>query len=489
MPTTLTQGSPWRAILAFSIPLVLGNMVQQVYQLADTVVVGRFVGVLPLAAVGATGVLLWLITGFSWGMTAGLAIPIAQAYGAKDEAAVRRSVGVGAWISLGLTVILTLIGTVLIRPLLTLLRTPAELMDDAATFGFISFLFMVAVIAFNYLFAILRAVGDSRTPLYFLAVSAALNIVLDLALIGALHMGVAGAGFATATAQTVSALLCLCWISKRFPIFHLTRDDWRVSREQLRHHLGLGVPLGFQASITALGGVAVQIRLNTLGSESVAAFTTASRVDGLAVTFLIGMEVAVSTYVAQNWGARNLERVRTGVSQAFRMVIAEAVVLGVLGVLLVLLSRPLVHLFIGDADPEVVDFSAHAVELWALTYWILGILFVARGALQGLGRMRAPFWSGAVELVLRVLAAVWLGGIIGFMGGAAASPLAWAGAGALLLPSYLRVRSRLLDDDALAAAQSRPLPVVLRRPRLPGRGRARRGGRAGRGQRARRLDG
>ena len=486
MPTTLTQGSPWRAILAFSIPLVLGNMVQQVYQLADTAVVGRFVGVLPLAAVGATGVLLWLITGFSWGMTAGLAIPIAQAYGAKDEAAVRRSVGVGAWISLGLTVILTLIGTVLIRPLLTLLRTPAELMDDAATFGFISFLFMAAVIAFNYLSAILRAVGDSRTPLYFLAVSAALNIVLDLALIGGLHMGVAGAGFATATAQTVSALLCLWWIGKRFPIFHLSRDDWRVTREQLRHHLGLGVPLGFQASITALGGVAVQVRLNTLGSESVAAFTTASRVDGLAVTFLIGMEVTVSTYVAQNWGARDLARVRAGVSQAFRMVVTEAVILGVL---LVLANRPLVHLFIGDADPTVVDLSAHAVELWALTYWILGVLFVARGALQGLGRMRAPFWSGVVELVLRVLAAVWLGGIIGFMGVAAASPLAWAGAVALLLPSYLRVRARLLDDDALAAAQARPLPEVLRRPRLPGRGRARRGGRAGRGQRARRPDG
>lgn len=198
------------------------------------------------------------------------------------------------------------------------------------------------------------------------------------------------------------------------------------------------------------------------------------------------MEVAISTYVAQNWGARNLERVRTGVSQAFRMVIAEAIILGIL---LVLLSRPLVHLFIGDADPAVVDLSAHAVELCALTYWILGVLFVARGALQGLGRMRAPFWSGAVELVLRVLAAVWLGGIIGFMGVVAASPLAWAGAVALLLPSYLRVRSRLLDDDALAAAQARPLPVVRRRPRLPGRGRPRRSGRAARGEKRSRLDG
>lgn len=461
MPTTLTQGSPWRAILAFSIPLVLGNMVQQVYQLADTVVVGRFVGVLPLAAVGATGVLLWLITGFSWGMTAGLAIPIAQAYGARDEAAVRRSVAVGAWISLGLTIILTLIGTVFIRPLLTLLRTPAELMDDAATFGFISFLFMAAVIAFNYLSAILRAVGDSRTPLYFLAISAVLNIVLDVVLIGWVRMGVAGAGVATATAQTVSALLCLWWIARRFPIFHLTRDDWRITRAQLKHHLGLGTPLGFQASITALGGVAVQVRLNTLGSESVAAFTTASRVDGLAITVLIAMEVAVSTYVAQNWGARDLERVRTGVTQSLRMVVAVA---AALGVLLVLLNRPLVHMFIGDADPRVVDLSAGAILIWALTYWVLGILFVARGALQGLGRMRAPFWSGVVELVLRVVAAVWLGGAVGFLGVAGASPLAWAGAVAVLLPAYLRARTRLLDTDALAAARARrPWPLRRRR--------------------------
>ena len=485
MPTTLTQGSPWRAILAFSIPLVLDNMVQQVYQLADTVLVGRFVGVLPLAAVGATGSLLWLITGFSWGMTAGLAIPIAQAYGAKDEPAVRRSVAVGAWISLGLAVILTLVGTVFIRPLPTLLRKSAELMDDAATFGLISFLFMGAVIALNYLSAILRAVGDSRTPLYFLAIAAALNIALDLALIGGVRMGVAGAGVATATAQTVSALLCLWWISRRFPIFHLTREDWRVTREQMRYHLGLGIPLGFQASITALGGVAVQVRLNSLGSESVAAFTTASRVDGVAVTFLIGMEVAVSTYVAQNWGARDLERVRTGVSQGLHMVIVEATVLGLL---LVLLSRPLVRLFIGDADPAVVDLSAHAVELGALTYWILGILFASRGALQGLGRMRAPFWSGVVELVLRVLAAVWLGGLIGFTGVATASPLAWAGAAGLLPPAYLRARNRLLDDDALAAAQARPRPAGRRRPRLPCHSRPRHGGRVGRGERPRRLE-
>ncbi|QPL05501.1 MULTISPECIES: MATE family efflux transporter [Actinomyces] len=448
MPTPLTEGTPWRVIGAFTVPLVLGNIIQQAYQLADTIVVGRFLGVLPLASVGATGVLLFLVIGFSFGMTSGLTIPLSQAYGAQDEVAVRRSVAAGTLVSVALTVVLTVIGTVLLRPLLVLFRTPAELMDDAMSYGLVCFATSCAIVAFNYLSAIIRAVGDSRTPLVFLAIASGLNIVLDIALIAWFGMGVEGAAYATAIAEVASALLCLWWIRLRFPVFHLRREDWRVTRAELAHHLRMGAPLGFNMSIIAIGAVAMQVRLNELGSDAVAAFTTAIRIDGLANSTLSSIGLAVSTYVAQNFGARRLDRVRLGVRQGNVLALVTSLVLALI---LVPTAAPLSRVFVGDGSEQVVTLSAQAVIMFSLTYWILAILYVMRGALQGLGKMRAPFYSGVAELVMRVIAAVWLGGLFGYLGVCASEPLAWVGAVALLVPAYLRTRRRLLGDDARTA--------------------------------------
>ena len=448
MPTQLTEGTPWRVIGAFTVPLVLGNIIQQAYQLADTIVVGRFLGVLPLASVGATGVLLFLVIGFSFGMTSGLTIPLSQAYGAQDEQAVRRSVAAGTLVSVALTVVLTVVGTVLLRPLLLALHTPAELMDDAMGYGMVCFATSFAIVAFNYLSAIIRAVGDSRTPLVFLAIASALNIVLDVALIAWFGMGVEGAAYATAVAEAISALLCLWWIHRRFPVFHLRREDWRVTRAELRHHLKMGLPLGFNMSIIAIGVVAVQLRLNELGSEAIAAFTTAIRIDGLANSTLSSIGLAVSTYAAQNFGARRVDRVRAGVTQGGLLGVVTSLALALV---LVPTAAPLSRVFVGDGSEQVVSLSAQAVIMFSLTYWLLAVLYVLRGTLQGLGKMRAPFYSGVAELVMRVVVAIWLGGVFGYLGVCASEPLAWVGAVALLVPAYLRTRRRLLDDEAHSA--------------------------------------
>ncbi len=453
MATPLTEGTPWRVIGAFTVPLVLGNIIQQAYQLADTIVVGRFLGVLPLASVGATGVLLFLVIGFSFGVTSGLTIPLSQAYGAQDQVAVRRSVAAGTLVSVALTVILTVIGTVLLKPLLLLLRTPAEIMDDAVSYGLVFFSVTFAIVAFNYLSAIIRAVGDSRTPLVFLAIASALNIVLDVVLIAGLGMGVEGAAYATAVAEVISALLCLWWIRIRFPVFHLRRQDWRVTRAELRHHLRMGLPLGFNMSIIAIGVVAVQLRLNGLGSEAIAAFTTAIRIDGLANSTLSSIGLAVSTYAAQNFGARRVDRVRVGVRQGNVLAVVTSLVLALL---LVPTAVPLSRVFVGDGSEQVVSLSAQAVIMFSLTYWILGILYVLRGVLQGLGKMRAPFYSGLAELVMRVVVAIWLGDVLGYLGVCASEPLAWVGAVALLVPAYRRTRRRLLDVDPPGERAARP---------------------------------
>ncbi len=440
MATSLTTGRPWRVILAFSIPLLLGNVVQQLYQFADAIVVGRHLGVTSLAAVGATGSLLFLLLGFAWGLTSGFAIPIAQAFGARDDAAVRRSVATGVFLSAITSVILTVAAPLLAGPILALLQTPAELMPEATTFTQISFLGAGATMFFNYLSAIIRAIGDSKTPLVFLTIACALNVGLVVLMVGPLGWGVGGAALATVVAQAVSVALCLEFVRRRLPMLHLRRADWRIGRDDIAEHLRLGLPMGFQASIIAIGTLTVQVALNTLGADAVAAYTTGSRVDSLAVALLSSLGLAVSMYVAQNHGGRRPDRIRRGVVEATWMAVGAGVVLGVL---LIAFGAPMVRLFIGEGSDDVVDMAHRMLIINGCGYWALGMLFVLRGALQGLGHTLVPTVTGVIELVMRVGAAIVLGAWIGFDGVALSNPLAWVGAIVLLVPAYIRAHRAL----------------------------------------------
>jgi len=459
MATSLTTGRPWRVILSFSIPLLLGNVVQQMYQFADAVVVGRHLGVESLAAVGATGSLLFLLIGFAWGLTSGFAIPIAQAFGAGDGAAVRRSVATGVVLTGITSVVLTIVAPLIAAPVLALLQTPAELMPEATTFTQISFIGASATMFFNYLSAIIRAIGDSRTPLIFLTVSCALNVGLVVLMVGPLEWGVGGAALATVVAQAVSVALCLEFVRRRLPMLHLRRADWRVTRDDFREHLRLGLPMGFQASIIAIGTLVVQVALNTLGSEAVAAYTTASRVDGLAVAFLSSLGLASSMYAAQNLGGRRPDRIRRGVVEGTWMAIAAGLALGAL---IIAFGTPMVRLFVGEGSDEVVRLAHLMLIINGCGYWALGVLFVLRGALQGLGHTLIPTVTGVVELVMRVGAALVLGAMIGFEGVALSNPLAWLGAIALLVPAYVRAHRDLarMPVDPVESTETSTMAII-----------------------------
>ncbi|REJ04123.1 MATE family efflux transporter [Microbacterium bovistercoris] len=459
MSTTLTTGRPWRVILAFSVPLLIGNVVQQLYQFTDAVVVGRHLGVNSLAAVGATGSLIFLLMGFAWGMSSGFAIPTAQAFGAKDDDGVRRSVATGTLLTGAASILLTIAGPLIAEPLLVLMQTPPELLAEATVFTQVTLVTGSAIMFFNYLSAIIRAIGDSRTPLIFLVVSCVLNVGLVIVMVGTLGWGVAGAAWATAVAQAISVLACLEYARRRLPALHVRRADWRISKADAKEHLRLGLPMGFQASIIAIGLLIVQVALNTIGPDAVAAYTVFARIGSLASALLASLGLATSMYVAQNLGARRPDRIRRGVTQAIWMSIGASVFLGAV---LIAFGEPVVRVFVGDGSAEVVEMAHLMLVVNGLTYSILGVLFVLRGALQGLGQALIPTVTGVLELVMRVVAAIVLGSLWSFLGVALSDPLAWLGAVVILVPAYISAHRRLkaLPVNPEFATETSTLAVV-----------------------------
>ncbi|MEJ1089186.1 MATE family efflux transporter [Microbacterium sp. Mu-80] len=466
MATTLITGRPWRVILAFSVPLLIGNVVQQLYQFVDTIVVGRQLGVNSLAAVGATGSLIFLVIGFAWGLASGFAIPTAQAFGAGDARGVRRSVATGTLLTAATSLILTVLGPLIARPFLELLQTPPELLAEATVFTQVTFLGGSTIMFFNYLAAIIRSIGDSTTPLVFLTISCALNVGLVILMVGPLGWGVAGAAWATVVAQAISVLLCLLYVWRRLPVLHVHRTDWRVSGDDIGRHLRLGLPMGFQASIIAIGALIVQVALNMLGAEEVAAYTAASRVDSLATAFLASLGLAASMYAAQNLGARRPDRIRRGTIQAIWIAVATS---ALLGVIMIAFGEAVVRLFVGDGADRVVELAHLMLIINGVSYAMLGVLFVLRGVLQGIGRVLVPTVTGVIELVMRVVAALVLGAMWDFTGVAMSNPLAWLGAIVLLIPAYVaahRAFAKMTVDPVEPtlttpiATVTTPIPVI-----------------------------
>lgn len=443
MTHALTVGTPWRVMVRFAIPLLIGNAVQQMYQVADAIVVGQHLGVNALAAVGATGSVLFLLIGFAQGMTQGFAIPLAQAFGAGDNAGIRRSVAAGTMLTALTSILLMVAAPYVARPFLMLLRTPAELLDDATTFAVVNFLGVAAIMFFNYLSALIRAIGDSRTPFVFLIIACVINIGLVILFVQVMDMGVAGAALATVIAQLISVILCLIHLMHSIPALRTHREDWRLARAVLGSHLRIGLPMGFQMSIIAIGALAVQVRLNTLGAQAVAAYTTAVRVDGLAVAFLASLGLAVATFVAQNYGAGYVERIRTGVRHVMLISVGVSIVLTIT---LITAGGPIVRSFVGAGEEGVVAMAHEYLVINGLLYVLLGFLFVTRSALQGLGRTLIPTISGILELGMRVAAAIVLGDLFGFTGIVWGSPLAWMAASMLLVPAWIVAR-RSLDSS------------------------------------------
>lgn len=444
MGQDMTKGNPTKLILLFTLPMLLGNIFQQFYSMADTFIVSQTIGMDALAAVGSTGSITFLIIGLATGITAGLAVITAQRYGEKDEAAIRRNLAVSIVISVIMTIILTAFSVPLTRTILEWMQTPVEIIDYASDYLVVIFAGIGATMTFNLLSNILRAVGDSRTPLIFLIVASVLNIVLDYVFILGIGMGVEGAGYATVISQLVASIFCLIYIKKHIPMLRIYKEDWQAVGSEMMNHLRVGLPMGFQYSIIAIGSIVLQIALNRLGADAIAAYTAASKIDILATLPLQSFGVTMATFAAQNYGAKQYNRIWDGVSRVNKIVVSYSLLMAVV---LVVWGQSFSAIFLGVQSAEIQSMT-HTYFLTNATFYVLlALLFVYRYTLQGLGNSVAPTFAGIMELICRVIGAITLSNLFGFAGAAIANPLAWVGALIPLILAY-RLTKRELSGRA-----------------------------------------
>ncbi|MDQ0223061.1 MATE family efflux transporter [Streptococcus moroccensis] len=437
----LTKGKPIKVILLFTIPLVVGSIFQLFYNFADSMIVGHTLGEQSFAAVGATGSIVFFILGFAQGLTGGFSVILAQRYGAKDNTDIKRSFITGLTLSLAIGLVLSLIALTFLGNLLELMQTPPELIDQSKQFLTAIFGGSLATILYNYLSNSIRALGDSRTPLYALIVAVILNVILDFVFILNFKLGVFGAGVATIIAQVLSVLFLIWHIKKKVPLLQLSKNDWHlVTKEECQKHLQLGLPMGFQASIIAIGTMTLQYALNQLGTEAIAAQAIASRTDQLAMLPMINLGQAISTFTAQNYGAKAYRRIFDGVKKT----VALSVIWSLLFVVILLLgNRFFSSLFLPNGSESIYQMAFSYYVINGVCYWILAILFVLRGFIQGLGKSFAPTLAGIMELIMRVVVALIGLHYFGFTGVAAANPAAWIGSVAILIPTTYIVTKQL----------------------------------------------
>ena len=440
MTKTFTEGNPAKLIFFFSLPLIIGNIFQQFYSMADTLIVGRTIGVNALAAVGCTGSITFLILGFVQGLTSGLSIITSQKFGAKNEDDVKKSFAASILISSAIAIIVTILSILLARPLLKLLQTPSEILDDAWIYLIIIFLGIPATVLFNLLSNAVRALGDSKTPLYFLIFACCINIILDLVFILYFHLGVAGAGIATVLSQLLSGILCISFIIKKVPILWLKKADFQMSYEVITSHLNVALPMAFQMSIIAIGSLMLQFALTGLGAASVAAYTASQKIESIATMPLGSFGTAMATYAAQNYGAGKFSRIRKGVFQCILMSGSFSILSGAINVIA---GSQLTSIFVGSQETEVLSLSHTYLVISGCFYFALALLFIYRFTLQGLGKSFIPTVAGIMELIMRAVGALVLTGAFGFAGACASNPLAWIGACVPLAFSYYRTMKKL----------------------------------------------
>lgn len=439
MTKSMTAGSPAKLILLFALPLFIGNLFQQVYNMADAFIVGRMLGVNALAAVGCTGSLTFLIIGFAQGLSAGFSILTAQRFGAGEMDGVRQSYAASLVLGGVISLVLMAASMAGTRQLLVLLQTPPEILEDATRYLIVIFAGIPATMLFNVVSNVLRALGDSKTPLFFLVGGCVLNILLDVLLILYTPLGVMGAGVATVIAQLLAGAACVVYIHKAFPALRLHRSDWKLSRREVLRHLQMGLPMGFQSSIIAIGSLMLQYALNSLGSTAVAAFTAANKLESLGTLPLCSFGLAMGTFVAQNYGAGKLHRIRTGVLQCSAMALSWSVFMGVV---FLVFGRQLATRFVGR-DAQVTGLSYIYLCVVAFSMWVLALLFIFRYSLQGLGQSFVPTFAGIMELVMRGVCAVCLVGPFGFTGACLANPMAWSGSAVPLVIAFFITMRRL----------------------------------------------
>lgn len=440
MVKDMTKGSPMKLILGFSIPLLFGFLFQQCYSLMDTVIVGRFLGKDNLAAVGATSSINFMIIGFCMGVCSGFSIPVSHKFGARDETGLRRVVANCVWLAAVFAAGMTLLTTSLCRYILVAMRTPDNILDAAYSYIWIIFLGIPVTFLYNMTAGVIRALGDSRTPVIFLVMSSFINIGLDLFFIIGLQWGVQGAALATVISQGISGLCCLLFIIKKFEILRIQKEEWTPDRHLIGTLCGMGVPMGLQYSITAIGSVILQSATNTLGSDAVAAVTAAAKINGFLACPFDAMGSTMATYGGQNVGAGKLERIGQGLKSCILLGAGYSVI--ALGVS-TLFGRPLAKLFLDASEAAIIDNVKLFLTLATAFYFPLALVNIIRFMIQGVGFPAFAILAGVFEMAARALTGFFLVPRLGFVGSCLGSPIAWVLADIFLIPAYFHIRKKL----------------------------------------------
>ena len=426
MTKDLTQGSPVRLILGFALPLLAGMLFQQLYNLVDTLIVGRFLGMEALAGVGATGSINFLVLGFCMGVCSGFAIPVAQQFGAREESRMREFVANGTWLSIVFALVMTVLTVVYCGDILRVMNTPTDCFEQAYDYIVVIF----AGIPFTFLYNLLSSV---------------LNVILDLAFILIFKLGVLGASLATVLSQAISGVLCLLFIMVKVPILHITRSEWRPQSKRMTELCTYGVPMGLQYSITAIGSVILQVAVNLLGSLSVAAVTAASKVLNFLACPFDALGSTMATYGAQNVGASRYDRLNKGIYSASLMGFGYSLL--AFGVAW-FFGRSLTGLFVsGGSSAQLVELAQTYMITNVLAYPLLTLVNVVRFMIQGMGFSMFAILAGVMEMAARSLAGMFLVPALGYFGAALGSPLAWVAADLFLVPAYFRCRRVLMSQS------------------------------------------
>lgn len=436
MIQNMTTGSPAKLILSFGLPLLIGNIFQQLYNITDILIVGRLIGVNALAAVGATAPLYFMFLLISFGFTGGLTVITAQRFGAGDYNGVRRSITHSIVASSCLSLLITLFLALFLRPLLIVMNIPQEIMSDAFNFMAVLTAGLVMIVFYNLLSGFIRALGDSKTPLYFLIFSTVLNVIFNLVLIYHFQLGVVGSALGTVSAIVISVVLCLVYIYKKFPIMRLNRQDWILDWKFMKTHLHIAIPMAIQFSILSVSLMIIQSVCNSFGPDVIAAFTSALRIEQLATQPLLALGIAMATYSAQNWGAGKIARIRRGVTIAALTALTISLTISLL---VRYVGSEMIAIFLKDENPFIIRTGKAYLSISTLFYFFLGMIFVFRNTLQGMGKSIIPLIASFTELLMRSFAAIYLAHIMGYKGIFYASPIAWFGAAMVVMIGYFVV--------------------------------------------------
>ena len=462
MTRDLTTGSPMRLIIGFALPTLFGMLFQQLYNMVDAMIVGKLLGSAALAAVGSTGSVNFFVIGFCMGVCNGFAIPVAQRMGAGEPSKMRRYVANAAWLSILFALVLTAATGLLCRRILTVMLTPEDIFANAYTYIFIIFMGIPATFLYNLLAGIIRSLGDSKTPVYFLALSSILNIALDFALILGVQAGVAGAAIATVTSQAVSGIACLFYMRKKYPILRMTREERKLDLHSCAVLCSMGIPMGLQYSITAIGSIVLQSSVNALGSLYVAAVAAGAKVYQLLACPFDAMGATMATYCGQNVGACRLDRLSRGIRSCALLGLGYSVI-AFCAMLRFAPQCALLFLDSRELDAALLtQLAARYILIQSAFFFPLSLVNIVRFSIQGMGFSPFAILAGVLEMAARTGVGMLLVPTFGYTAACFASPAAWVCADLFLIPASalcIAKLRRLYPNQPEEQPETRPVPL------------------------------